>query len=208
MKDPSEDRSSMTAGASYLDEVRRRLSVYRPQRIEPAGRAAAGVLLLLYDADGETHLLFTKRTELVEYHKGEICFPGGRREAKDADLFATAVRETFEEVGISPAHVERIGQLDDIVSRGSNFVISPFVGFLTSSVPYHFSHAYHEVDEILEVSLAHLLDETNGGREIRHLGGQDVETPFYRFHQHVIWGATARILAQFLGLLSNGGTSA
>jgi 8-oxo-dGTP pyrophosphatase MutT (NUDIX family) len=197
----------MTA-RTYLEEVRRRLSVYRPQRIEPGGRASAGVLLLLYDADGETHLLFTKRTELVEHHKGEICFPGGRQEAGDDDLFATAVRETFEEVGISPAHMKRIGQLDDIVSRGSNFVISPFVGFLTTSVPYHYSHAHHEVDEILEIPLAHLLDETNGGLELRHFDGQDVEMPFYRFHGHVIWGATARILAQFLRLLSDGGASA
>jgi 8-oxo-dGTP pyrophosphatase MutT (NUDIX family) len=197
----------MTA-RTYLEEVRRRLSVYRPQRIEPGGRASAGVLLLLYDADGETHLLFTKRTELVEHHKGEICFPGGRQEAGDDDLFATAVRETFEEVGISPAHMERIGQLDDIVSRGSNFVISPFVGFLTTAAPYHYSHADHEVDEILEIPLAHLLDETNGGVELRHLDGQDVEMPFYRFHGHVIWGATARILAQFLRLLSDGGASA
>jgi 8-oxo-dGTP pyrophosphatase MutT (NUDIX family) len=194
----------MTA-RTYLEEVRRRLSVYRPQRIEPGGRASAGVLLLLYDADGETHLLFTKRTELVEHHKGEICFPGGRQEAGDADLFATAVRETFEEVGIQPAHVERIGQLNDIVSRGSNFVISPFVGFLTASHPYHYSHADHEVDEILEIPLAHLLDETNGGLELRHLDGKDVEMRFYRFHGHVIWGATARILAQFLGLLSDSG---
>jgi 8-oxo-dGTP pyrophosphatase MutT (NUDIX family) len=197
----------MTA-RTYLEEVRRRLSVYRPQRIEPGGRASAGVLLLLYDVDGETHLLFTKRTELVEHHKGEICFPGGRQEAGDDDLFATAVRETFEEVGISPAHMERIGQLDDIVSRGSNFVISPFVGFLTTAAPYHYSHADHEVDEILEIPLAHLLDETNGGVELRHLDGQDVEMPFYRFHGHVIWGATARILAQFLRLLSDGGASA
>jgi len=194
----------MTAGKSYLEEVRRRLNVYRPQRIEPGGRASAGVLLLLYDADGETHLLFTKRTELVEHHKGEICFPGGRREAGDDDLFATAVRETFEEVGISPAQVERIGQLDDIVSRGSNFVISPFVGFLAASHPYRYSHADHEVDEILEIPLAHLLDDTNGGLELRKLDGQDVEMRFYRFHDHVIWGATARILAQFLGLLAPG----
>jgi 8-oxo-dGTP pyrophosphatase MutT (NUDIX family) len=192
----------MTPETSYLEQVRRCIGSYRPQRIEPGGRALAGVLLLLYDAGGETHLLFTKRTELVEYHKGEICFPGGRREIDDEDLFATAVRETFEEVGISPAHVERVGQLDDIVSRGSNFVISPFVGFLTVSAPYHYSHAHHEVDEILEVPLAHLLDDTNRGVELRHFDGQDVEMAFFHFHQHVIWGATARILAQFLGLLA------
>jgi 8-oxo-dGTP pyrophosphatase MutT (NUDIX family) len=198
----------MTAETSYLEEVRRRLGLYRPRRIESAGRALAGVLLLLYDDNGETHLLFTKRTELVEHHKGEICFPGGRQETTDVDLFATALRETFEEVGILPEHVERIGRLDDIVSRGSNFVISPFVGCLTISAPYHYSHADHEVDEILEIPLAHLLDESNGGLELRHLDGQDVEMPFYRFHAHVIWGATARILSQFLGLLSEGSAQA
>jgi 8-oxo-dGTP pyrophosphatase MutT (NUDIX family) len=188
---------------SYLEKVRQRLAAYQPKRIEPEGRAMAAVLLLLYDDNGgETHLLFTKRTELVEHHKGEISFPGGRREAWDVDLFATAVRETFEEVGISPLDVERVGQLDDIVSRGSNFVISPFVGFLTTTVPYHYSHAEDEVDEVLEIPLAHLMDDANSGREIRHIGEQYVETPFYRFHRHVIWGATARILSQFLGLLS------
>jgi len=192
----------MTTRTSYLEEVRRRIGRYSPQRVEPSSRSLAGVLLVLYDVDGDTHVLFTKRTELVEFHKGEICFPGGRYEAGDADLFATALRETFEEVGISTAHVECVGRLDDIVSRGSNFVISPFVGFLTTSVPYHYSHARHEVDEILEIPLSHLFDDSNSGREIRELGGQDVETPFYRFHDHVIWGATARILSQFLGLLS------
>jgi 8-oxo-dGTP pyrophosphatase MutT (NUDIX family) len=192
----------MTSDSPYLEQVRRLIGAHRPLRIEPAGRSLAGVLLLLYDAAGETHLLFTKRTELVEHHKGEICFPGGRQEAGDADLFYTALRETFEEIGILPSDVERIGRLDDIVSRGSNFVISPFVGFLTTPGPYHYKHAQHEVDEILEVPLPHLLDPLNSGREIRRLDGQDVEILLYRFGRHVIWGATARILNQFLGLLA------
>ncbi len=196
----------MTKRISYLNQIRRLLAAYQPERIRPEGRAAAGVLLLLYDVDGETHLLFTKRTELVEYHKGEICFPGGRREPADKDLFTTAVREAFEEVGINPEHVERVGQLDDIVSRGSNFVVSPFVGVLKVPAPYEYSHQEREVDEVLEIPVAHLLDDTNGGRELRRIGDEDVETPFYRFHRHVIWGATARILAQFLGLLSGNGS--
>ncbi len=192
----------MTMSTSYLDLVRRAVASYQPQRIEPAGRPSAGVLLLMYDAAGQTHLLFTKRTELVEHHKGEISFPGGSREPSDSDLYQTALRETFEEIGILPEDVERVGQLDDIVSRGSNFVISPFVGFLKAAEPYHYRHADHEVDEILEVPLAHLLDLANGGREIRNLDGQEVEIVFYRFGRHVIWGATARMLSQLLGLLS------
>jgi hypothetical protein len=104
--------------------------------------------------------------------------------------------------------VERVGRLDDIISRGSNFVISPFVGFLTVAAPYHYQHAHHEVDEILEIPLAHLLDDSNAGSELRHFDGVEVEMPFYRFHDHIIWGATARILSQFLGLLSLSASSA
>ena len=197
----------MTADNLGLAEVRRRVDAHRPERIEAAGRSPAAVLLLLYTDGGRTYLLFTKRTELVEHHKGEICFPGGSREASDADLFQTALRETFEEVGIPPEQVERVGQLDDIVSRVSNFVISPYVGFLSTPGPYHFKHARHEVDEILEVPLAHLLDPANAGREVRRLDGKDVEILLYRFGKHVIWGATARILAQFLSLVADGGAS-
>ncbi len=192
----------MTSTHSYLDLVRRTLASYEPKRIAPAGRPSAGVLMLMFDAAAETHLLFTKRTELVEHHKGEISFPGGSREATDPDLYYTALRETFEEIGILPGDVERVGQLDDIVSRGSNFVVSPFVGFLTTAKPYHYKHADDEVDEILEVPLAHLLDPANSGREVRNLDGQDVEIIFYRFGDHVIWGATARMLNQLLGLLT------
>ena len=191
-----------SATTSCLDKIRRQAGLHQPRRIEPNGRAVAGVLILCYDVDGETHLLFTKRTELVEHHKGEICFPGGAREAADADLYQTALRETFEEVGLRPEHVERVGQLNDIVSRGSNFVISPYVGIISAPVPYAFDHARHEVEEILEVPLAHLLDGGNVTHETRELDGQMVELYFYRFGRHTIWGATARILNQLLGLLS------
>jgi len=193
----------MTSPRSCLDTIRRRVGRYQPRRIDPDGRPVAGVLILCYDVDGETRLLFTKRTELVEHHKGEICFPGGAREATDADLYQTALRETFEEVGLHPEHVERVGQLNDIVSRGSNFVISPFVGIISAPVPYAFEHARREVEEILEVPLVHLLDDGNVTHETRELDGQMVELDFYRFGRHTIWGATARILHQLLGLLSD-----
>jgi len=191
----------MTTSESYLELARERLEAYRPQRIDPLGRPQAAVLLLLYDIDGRTHVLFTKRTELVEHHKGEICFPGGSQEEDDVDLYYTALRETFEEVGLMPEHVERVGQLDDIVSRVSNFVISPYVGFVTTATPMAFNHAVHEVDEVLEAPLAHLLDERNMSRETRRFEGEDVVIDIYRWRNHAIWGATARILTQFLGLL-------
>ncbi len=188
-------------GPSFIEEIRGKLRDHEPRRIPPEGRPPAGVLLLLYDVGGRTHLLFTKRTHLVEHHKGQISFPGGAREGDDPDLLYTALRETCEEVGVRPEDVEPIGQLDDIVTFGSNFVVSPYVGVLFGPAPYPFDHARYEVEEVIEVPLAHLLDSDNVVLEVRRLGKHDVEMLSYRFGDQVIWGATARILKQLLDLL-------
>lgn len=186
---------------SFIPRLREKLSRLQPRSIAPEGRPRAGVLLLFYDVHGETRLLFTRRTELVEHHKGQICFPGGSQEENDPHLLHTALRETFEEVGVRPEHVEPIGRLHDIVSFGSNFVITPYVGIVEAPLPYPFVHARHEVEEILEVPLAGLLDEANVIRETQEVDGEKVEALSYRFGDHVIWGATARILRQLLDLL-------
>jgi len=192
-------------GPSFIEQIKEKLRAHEPRRIPPEGRPPAGVLLLLYDVDGRTHLLFTRRTDLVEHHKGQICFPGGAREEGDSDLLRTALRETSEEVGVRPEDVEPIGQLDDIVTFGSNFVISPYVGVLFVPPPYPFDHARHEVEEVLEVPLEHLLDSGNVVREVRRLGERDIEMQSYRFGDQVIWGATARILRQLLDFLAKEG---
>jgi 8-oxo-dGTP pyrophosphatase MutT (NUDIX family) len=186
---------------SFIPQLRERLRQLQPRRIAPEGRPSAGVLLLFYNLDGQTYLLFTRRTDFVEHHKGQICFPGGSQEADDPDLLFTSLRETFEEVGVRPEHVEPIGQLHDIVSFGSNFVITPYVGVLRAPPPYAFAHAQDEVEEILEVPLAGLLDDANVIREVQRVEGENVEAVSYRFGDHVIWGATARILKQLLELL-------
>ena len=192
---------AFSPGPSFIEEIREKLRAHEPRRIPPEGRPPAGVLLLLYDVGGRTHLLFTRRTHLVEHHKGQISFPGGAHEEGDPDLLYTALRETCEEVGVRPEDVEPIGQLDDIVTFGSNFVVSPYVGVLFVPAPYPFDHARHEVEEVLEVPLEHLLDSGNVVREVRRVGEHDVEMQSYRFGDQVIWGATARILKQFLDLL-------
>jgi len=189
-------------GASFIEEIREKLRAHEPRRIPLEGRPPAAVLLLLYDVDGRTHLLFTRRTELVEHHKGQISFPGGGREERDPDLLYTALRETCEEVGVQPEDVEPIGQLDDLVTFGSNFVVSPYVGVLSGPAPYPFEHARHEVEEIIEAPLEHLLDSGNVIHEVRRVGEQEIEMQSYRFGDQVIWGATARILKQLLDPLS------
>jgi len=176
------------------------MASHQPRRIQPEGRPEAAVLILIYDKRGEPHALFTLRTYLVETHKGQISFPGGAADPDDDDLRFTALRETFEEVGVRPEDVEVAGQLDDWVSI-SGFVVSPFVGFLRR-VPYRFRPNRQEVAELIEVPLSHLLDDSNVTEEVRHVDGRDVLMHSYVFKKHVIWGLTARILRQFLDLLA------
>lgn len=184
-----------------IEVIRARLAAYEPQYIhdEPHLPRAA-VLLPLYDTGNEPHIVFTKRSELVEHHKGQISFPGGAHDAEDPDLAHTAVRETFEEIGVSMDHVELLGQLDEMITI-SNFLVRPFVGRITEPGPYPFAHSEIEVAEILEVPLSHLRDESNVLAEQRVYQGRDVTMYSYTFRDHVIWGATARILHQFLDLL-------
>ena len=183
-----------------IDHIRTRLAGYEPEYIEDEGLARAAVLVPLYDVGGEIHILFTRRSEMVEHHKGQISFPGGAYDTSDPDLRFTAVRETWEEIGVDTAHVDVIGQLDEMITV-SNFLVRPFVGQITQPGPYPFAHSEIEVAEILEVPLAHLQDEANVLAEPRIYQGREVTMYSYRWRDHVIWGATARILRQFLDLL-------
>lgn len=183
-----------------IEHIRARLDAYTPELIEGQDLARAAVLLPLYDVDGDLHVLFTRRSEMVEHHKGQISFPGGAHDATDPDLRFTAVRETFEEIGVDAAHVDVIGQLDEMITI-SNFLVRPFVGRITQPGPYPFNHSEHEVAEILEVPLSHLRDAENVVAETRLYQGREVLAYSYFWREHVIWGATARILKQFLDLL-------
>lgn len=183
-----------------IEHIRARLDVYTPALIEGQDLARAAVLLPLYEVGGDLHVLFTRRSEMVEHHKGQISFPGGAHDATDPDLAFTAVRETWEEIGVDAGHVELIGQLDEMITI-SNFLVRPFVGQITEPGPYPFAHSEIEVAEILEVPLVHLLDADNVVAETRLYQGREVLAYSYLWREHVIWGATARILKQFLDLL-------
>ncbi len=183
-----------------IEHIRTRLDAHRPVLIEGQELARAAVLLPLYELGGEAHVLFTIRSEMVEHHKGQISFPGGAHDATDPDLRFTAVRETFEEIGVDAAHVDIMGQLDEMITI-SNFLVRPFVGRITEPGPYPFAHSEHEVAEILEVPLAHLHDAANVLAESRLYQGREIIAYSYRWGDHVIWGATARILKQFLDLV-------
>lgn len=159
----------------------------------------AGVLLPIYLREGEHFLAFTRRTELVEHHKGQISFPGGAYQAGDRNLLDTALRESFEEIGLSPSDVQVVGELDDFIT-GTNFRITPFVGFIP--YPYSFNENKFEVAEIIHVSLSGLLDKRHFRQEIYPSG---VMGYFYDCKGCTIWGATARILKLFLDIIVDAG---
>ncbi|MEX2226995.1 MAG: CoA pyrophosphatase [Dehalococcoidia bacterium] len=184
-----------------LPHIRDRMQAYDPAYIEDPSLARAAVLLPLYELDGSLHVLFTRRSELVEHHKGQISFPGGAHDATDRDLRHTATRETWEEIGVVEDHIELIGQLDEMITV-SNFLVRPFVGRITVPGPYAFSHSEVEVAEILEVPLDHLRDPANTVAELRNYQGRDVMMYSYAWREHLIWGATARILREFLELIA------
>ena len=153
----------------------------------------AAVLLLLYGEGVDDGIVYTVRTSLVEHHKGEISFPGGMRDLDDPSLQDTAVREAYEEIGVRPEDIEIVGELDEILTRKSNFVVTPFVGVIP--YPYQFHPSEHEVEQVLIVPISHLLDPAN----------VEADPDFgslYRYGRHVIWGATARITTQFLDLIA------
>ena len=179
------------------ESVREVIEGYEPQRMEGESLVPAAVMVLLYERDGEEHLLFQVRTHHVEHHKGEISLPGGAQDPEDGTLLMTALRETEEEIGVAPSDIEIYGQLDDTPTR-SNFVMSPFVGAITAPGPYPFEFAEIEVAELLEVPLSRLLSgEALEWTEPR----PGMRMPAFRHGEHLIFGATARVIDRFVRLI-------
>ena len=179
------------------EPLRNVLQQYAPAEIEHNNGAAAAVMVLLYD-HGEPHIVFQKRSELVLHHKGQISFPGGAADHTDPDLLFTALRETHEELGVQPGHVDVLGRIDDIFTI-SNFRVRPYVGWL-ERYPYDWVYPDVEVAYLLEVPMSHLLDPVNFVDDRRVVDGRERSFPAYRFGDDLIWGATARMLTNFLDL--------
>ena len=183
---------------SAWDVIRRILSAHPKKTITDPSLTPAAVMLLIYQKNGEHCVLLNRRTDLVEHHKGEISFPGGRWDKNDSTLLDTALRETEEEMGLRPEDIELLGDLDD-TPTSSKFLISTYVG--TIEYPYHFKPNDGEVAEVLEVPLSALMDPDNVREELWIVDQQLVNSPAYAYDGHLIFGATARVLSRFLELL-------
>lgn len=183
---------------SATELIRRILTENPKKTVVDSSLTPAGVTLLLYPKDGEYCILLNKRTDTVDDHKGEISFPGGRKDPEDKTLLDTALRETHEEMGISPDDVDVLGEIDDVPTNTS-YLISTFVG--TIPYPYEFAPSEAEVAEVLEVPISTLMDINSTRDEVRVRDGELVNSVSYSYDGHLIFGATARILSRFLELL-------
>ena len=163
----------------------------KKKKITGENLKASAVLIPLFYNQGQYHVLFTERSEEVDFHKGQVCFPGGTREPSDSSLLQTALREAEEEIGLRAKDIEILGEFDDRVTLTSNYVISPFVALIPH--PYPFKADAREIREIFSVPLSFLMDEANFKQESYE----------YEYEGHIIWGATARILRQFVDLLKS-----
>lgn len=162
----------------------------------------SAVLIPLFEAGGEYRLLFTKRTNKVESHKGQISFPGGGVDKEDGSLEETALREAYEEIGLRREDVTILGRTDDAVTMASSYIVHPFVGLIP--YPYDFRISPREVAKLIEVPFRVFLPDGAGDRilPIQYEGGT-YESLSYVYDGEVIWGATARIMKNLIELLSN-----
>lgn len=157
------------------------------------GRRAA-VLILLYDRDDAPHLVLTKRTDTLAHHPGQISLPGGRWETLDGDLGTTALRETHEELGVPPESVHLVGRMADELTMVSGFVVTPYVG--VSADALHPVPCEREIARVLEIPLAALLAADDAMPAVT-----DIVTLRYPLLDEDVWGATARILHAFSGVV-------
>lgn len=168
----------------------------------PENFRRAAVLIPIIERENEWTLIFTRRTSNVSKHRGEISFPGGRfNEELDKNLVDTALRETEEEVGIK--HISVIGQIDDI-STISKYIVTPVIGYIedNSEITHQTINTF-EIDYVLEVPISRLTDlGVFSQKHVSYKGGSVLNIPFFDYDGEVIWGATGRILVNFLTKLN------
>jgi len=161
----------------------------------------AGVLVLFYPGhQNKTHLVLILRKSYEGVHSAQVAFPGGQLEEQDASIEHTAIRETYEEIGVPKRHVKILKALTTLYIPPSNFMVYPFLGIITTTP--NFKIQEDEVEEVIEVPLSHFVDEHNMVKTFVTTSYKvNVEVPAFRLNGHIVWGATAMMLSELKDLL-------
>lgn len=161
----------------------------------------SAVLSLLYPKNEEAHMAFILRKTYKGVHSNQIGFPGGKTEDEDKDDVFTALRETHEEIGIHPERVTIIKQLTDIYIPPSNFLVKPFVGYVTETP--HFILQEEEVEALIEIPLKEVISERNiASKKITTSYAKNIDVPVFTFTEPVLWGATAMMVSEIKDLIT------
>jgi 8-oxo-dGTP pyrophosphatase MutT (NUDIX family) len=198
----------------FVDALRVRLAEWRPDldavkqfapshtrthRFQPAPADAreACVTVLLYPRDNEWHLPLVVRTNHSKHHRGQVALPGGARDPGE-NLAETALRELEEELGVSPQHVQLLGRLSSFYVPVSGFQVHPWLGW-TATTPA-FRPNPTEVEELLEMPAAPILNLSTLGCDSRDVRGQSSEVPYFSVGKYKVWGATCIVLGELATL--------
>jgi 8-oxo-dGTP pyrophosphatase MutT (NUDIX family) len=180
------------------EDLHKRLIDYEHRILPVNDLSRSAVLVPFFEKEGELHLMLTKRSTKVKTHKGDVAFPGGMKDPEDKDLLSTALRETWEELGIQPKDVKIIGRIDDY-STITHFHVTPFVGIIP--YPYPLVISEDEIDYPIEVNLEDLLNPKRLSTGIVNLSGYEKQIYFWHLETDTIWGATAYMILNLLRIL-------
>ncbi|MGZ8485301.1 MAG: NUDIX hydrolase [Candidatus Binatia bacterium] len=179
------------------DKVFSALISRTPEIVTGNGLKPAAVLIAIQERVDGDYVVLTKRGDNMPTHKGQIAFPGGRVHAGDADLVATALRESHEEIGVVPEHVRVLGRLDEFTA-GYGIVVTPVVGVIPPQ--YDFLLDLAETSAVASVPIRSLMEPGTYVKNAHLSPGGHPSYHFYVNNGWDIWGVTARILVQFLEL--------
>jgi 8-oxo-dGTP pyrophosphatase MutT (NUDIX family) len=174
--------------------------ISKPNSADSQSTRTAAVLMLCYPKNGKTHLVLIVRNEYKGVHSAQIAFPGGKYEEEDLDFSVTALRETYEEIGIHPSQVEIIKPYTQVYIPPSNFVVHPFFGLCRDEI--RFIPDPSEVAQIIELPISTLLnDSIVVETEIPTSESTSIVLPAFKFENHIVWGATAMMLSELKEVL-------
>lgn len=189
---PGLDKQLLMAPAHRENDIR--LGLHNPKATK------SSVLILIYPHEGSIKTVVMLRPSYDGVHSGQISLPGGKWETYDRDMSATALRETQEEIGVSPSNIRLVGALSPLYIPPSNYIVYPFIGVADSKPDFLADPG--EVQELIEINLADLVNKNTATlRKVTLSDGTSFEVPCYAFGEMTIWGATAMILSEFTELL-------
>lgn len=195
---------------SNLDSLQYHYKIAPKERIEAVQKlnishqnpSKAGVMALFYPKNNQLHIVLIVRPSYPGVHSSQISFPGGRYEANDSSFMHTALRECHEEVGIVTENIKIIKALREVYIPPSNFLMHPFMGFATKELT--FTPQESEVKNILEIPFDFFLNQSNLiDKTMNTSYGVQISVKGWEFNNHFIWGATAMVLSEIVGLFDS-----